>query len=418
MNMDSVETWLRGHCGLEADSLGPGVVARAVTARCAQLGCQTFQAYFERLVSSPAEQQELVGRVVVAETWFFRDRAALESVARRAVERAGSVRAGAVFRVLCVPCSTGEEPYSIAMAFAQAGWPLERLAIDAVDISRGNILRAREGIYRKNSFRGGDLSFRDAFFETAGPDAWKVIEGIRAPITFAEGNVLAPDFSHGRGAYDAIFCRNLLIYFDRSTQDQVIITLGGLLASGGLFAVGPAEPVLLFEHGYAALKIPAAFLLERASPRRAVVATPEPLPPLKKRTAVVFETKPVPKPVRGNPVSTPVVTVPLSEKPDTLATIQALADAGKLAEAAARGSVLLERGPTPELLYLLGLIGDARGEAARAVELYRKTLYLAPGHAGALAQLAFHAEKAGDLRGARMLRARAERSHGKEEPAA
>lgn len=411
MNSEPIETWLRRHCGLEADSLGPGMVARAVQARSAQLGLGGPSEYFELLISSQTEQQELIDRVVVAETWFFRDRPALDAIARHAVDTWGPAHPGATFRVLCVPCSTGEEPYSLAMAFAQAGWPLDRLAIEAFDISRDNIVRAREGVYRRNSFRGDDLAFRDVFLEPAGAEKWRVGRRARAPVTFTEGNLLAPDFSIGRGAYDAIFCRNLLIYFDRPTQNRAIATLGALLAPAGLFAVGPAEPVLLFEHGYSALGTPGAFLLQRTPPRlRAALPPP---PPILKWSL------PAPKPALPKPASVPARMSVAPEPPsDTFASIQTLADAGRLAEAAARGTALLERGPTPELLYLLGVIADATGDAARAAELYRKTLYLAPQHVDALTQLAFQAEKSGDLHAARTLRARAERAHGKTTPAA
>lgn len=415
MSTDLVETWLRRHCGLEAASLGPGVVARAVRARLDRLGLTSSADYLDRLVNFPAERQELIDRVVVAETWFFRDRAALDAVARYAVDTWGPANPGAIFRVLCVPCSTGEEAYSIAMAFAQVGWPVDRLLIEALDISHDNVVRAREGVYRKNSFRSADLGFRDEFLEPVGAELWRVRERVRVPVAFAEANVLAPDFSHGRGFYDAIFCRNLLIYFDRAIQNRVILTLGALLARGGLFAVGPAEPVLLFEHGYSALKIPAAFLLQRRPPAPVTVA-PAPSPPRPRLAPLPLLKTTVPPPLRV--MSSPVQVMPPSRSTDTLAAIQALADAGQLGEAAKRGTALLASGPTAELLYLLGVIADASGDPVRATELYRKTIYLDPQHADALTQLAFHAEKTGDLRTARTLRARVERTLGREKPVA
>lgn len=404
-----VEAWLRDYAGLDADSLGPGVVARAVAARIDQLGCGGEAAYLDRLATSAAERQILIDRVIVAETWFFRDRVALDAVARHAVETWGPAHPGAVFRVLCVPCSTGEEPYSIAMAFALAGWPADRLLVEALDIGEQNILRAREGIYRKNSFRGADLLFRDQFFEPVGPEVWRVNERTRAPVAFAVGNLLAPDFTYGRGFYEAIFCRNLLIYFDRPVQDRVVSTLGALLAPEGLFAVGPAEPVLLFEHGYGALKIPNAFLLRRDPPRpRPLPVAPPPVrpAPVAARTPLV---RALPAPaVQKLLVSTPA---PATPAPDTVATIQALADGGKLREAAERGAALLAGGAsTPGLLYLLGVIADATGDAARAEAFYRKTLYLDPQHRAALAQLALHAEKQGEPRQAEALRARLRRA--------
>ena len=406
MSIAAIETWLREHTGLDAATLGSEVVARAVRARLAALRCADAADYLGRLVVSAEERLQLIERVVVPETWFFRDRAALEAVARHAVETWGPAHPGETFRVLCVPCSTGEEPYSLAMALAQAGWPLERLSIAALDISRENIGRAREGVYRKNSFRSADLLFRDLYLEPAGHEVWRVSDRMRAPIAFTEENLFAPGFAAGRAAYDAIFCRNLLIYFDRPTQARAIDALGALLATDGLFAVGPAEPVLLFEHGFSTISIPGAFLLRRTPPR------PHPLP--MPAAPVVLRAKrelPPPPPPKRPARSSAPATAP---EPDTLATVQALADAGKLAAAAERGTVLLERGATPELLYVLGAIADAAGDAARAEVFYRKALYLDPQHAAALAQLALHAEKQGDLRSARALRARAQRTLVKE----
>lgn len=405
MNPSAIDTWLREHAGLDADSLGPGVVTRAVLARIEELGCEGPEAYLHRLKNSALERQELIDRVIVAETWFFRDRAAIDAVTRHAVETWNPKHPNAVFRVLCVPCSTGEEPYSLSMAFAQAGWPAERLRIEAIDIGRDNIARAVGGIYRKNSFRGADLLYRDVFLEPAkAPETWRVNDRVRASVSFSQGNLLAPDFAVGRSPYDAIFCRNLLIYFDRPIQNRAIATLGSLLAPDGLFAVGPAEPVLLFEHGYSAVKIPGAFLLQRASPR---LPTTPPLP-------AQIRPKPVPAlppvKIKSLPAPSKNVPIPTIAKPvDTLEAIQALADAGQLKEADERGTALLARNSTPGLLYLLAVIADATGNAGRAEAFYRKTLYLDPQHPAALAQLALHAEKHGDLRQAEALRNRLRR---------
>jgi chemotaxis protein methyltransferase WspC len=406
MSLAAVEAWLREHTGLDATTLGPGAVERAVQARMKVLRCASAEDYLGRLAGSAEERLQVIERVVVPETWFFRDRAAFEAVVRLAVESWGPAHPGETFRVLCVPCATGEEPYSLAMAFAQAGWPLEKLSVEALDISRENVTRARAGLYRKNSFRGSDLAYRELFFEPAGPETWRVNDRVRGPVTLTEGNLFAPGFSAGRAPYQAVFCRNLLIYFDRPTQARAIEVLGALLAPGGLFAVGPAEPVLLFEHGFSTVKIAGAFVLERTPPRaqpavRAVgAAVPRrELPPLP---------KPLPKKAAG-----PAARAP-EPKSDTVATIQALADAGKLAEAEERGTVLLARGATAELLYVLGAVADASGKPAQAEMFYRKALYLDPGHGAALAQLALHAEKQGDLRAVRALRSRAQRSTKKE----
>ena len=106
------------------------------------------------------ELQELIDTVAVPETWFFRDRGAFIALARIALD--AMVRRGPtdVLRILSVPCSTGEEPYSIAMSLLDAGLSPQRFQVEAIDISHRAIERARAGVYRRNSFRGQDLLFR------------------------------------------------------------------------------------------------------------------------------------------------------------------------------------------------------------------------------------------------------------------
>lgn len=403
MNTEAIVSWLRSYSGLEADSLGPGVVARIATERAVALGGGADD-YLERLINSAEERRQLIDRVIVPETWFFRDRAAFDAVAKYAAETWAPLNPGKTFRVLCVPCSTGEESYSLAMAFAQIGWPSSKLSIEAVDISSENIASAQRGIYRRNSFRGADLSYRDVYLEPHGEEAWRVSDSVRQSVKFSEANLLSDDFVVGRGGYHAVFCRNLLIYFDRETQKRAISMLDSLLDQGGRFAVGPAEPVLLFSHGYTALKTPAAFLLQRAPARTAPIPVARPKifarPPIKPKPVLQPRARPlVPKP-------TPLVT----PGGDDFEVIQSLADAGKLDEASQRGRALLARDSTPELLCLMGVIADALGEETRAQEFYRKALYLDPRHKDSLEQIALHMEKSGDLGAARIWRSRAQRA--------
>lgn len=414
MNVTAVETWLQAFTGLESSSIGADAVARAARERIADTGCTTVEAYLARLESSAEERNALIDRVVVPETWFFRDRPAIDALAKHAAGEWRQAHPRAVFRVLSVPCSTGEEPYSLAMAFALAGWPLEQLRIDAVDISRQNLARATRGVYGRNSFRGDDLGFRSAFFESAGSDTWRIAARVRAPVHFDFGNLLAEDFSSGRRPYDAIFCRNLLIYFDRATQARAVQTLDRILAPGGWFAVGPAEPVLLLAHGYEMLKVRGAFLLQRISARR-------PSPPARAEAESV-SARPWREIVRLPAATTPTRAAPPRPEPGPavdrdaeLAEIQRLADAGRLRDARTRGEALLaEVGSSAPLLFLLGVVSEVSGDPDRAEELYRKTLYLDPAHTEALGHLATLAESKGDPKLARSLRERARRSLGKE----
>lgn len=408
MNVAAVELWLQEFAGLDASTLGTGAVARAVRERIAATRCAGAQDYLALLKATAEERHALIDRVIVPETWFFRDRPAFDALAQHVTGPWRQKHPGAIFRVLCVPCSTGEEPYSLAMALAHAGWPLGSVQIDALDISRENLARARRGIYGRNSFRGDDLAFRTEFMEPAGGDTWRVSDRIREPVRFEQANLLAEEFPLGRLGYDAVFCRNLLIYFDRPTQARAIRALDRLLVSDGWFAVGPAEPVLLFEHGYEALKVRAGFLLHRAPPR----------PPVTAPAPSALSLRPPPSAPRSKP---PVAELPAPRRPappaaaawplaDALAETERMAEKGRWPEAAALGEALLARhGASARLMFVLATVAEATGDLARAEALFRKTLYLDPRRADALLHLALLAEKNGDERGARVHRERAQR---------
>lgn len=407
MNVAAVELWLQEFAGLDASTLGTGAVARAVRERIAATRCAGEQEYLALLKATAEERHALIDRVIVPETWFFRDRPAFDALAQHVTGPWRQKHPGAIFRVLCVPCSTGEEPYSLAMALARAGWPLASLQIDALDISRENLARARRGIYGRNSFRGDDLAFRAEFMESAGSDTWRVSDRIREPVRFEQANLLAEEFPLGRLGYDAVFCRNLLIYFDRPTQARAIRALDRLLVSDGWFAVGPAEPVLLFEHGYEALKVRAGFLLHRAPPRPLASA------PVSSASALRASPGPRPKPTPPEPPAPRRPAVPAAAAwpvADALAEMERMAEKGRWPEAAALGDALLARhGASPRLMFVLATVAEATGDLARAEALFRKTLYLDPRRADALLHLALLAEKSGDERGARVHRERAQR---------
>src|SRR5437899_821468 len=109
------EALLKHTMGLDVASIGPAMIERAVRERLATSGAIDLDAYWQLVQTSETELQALIEAVIVPETWFFRDREAIEALARLAWEQ--SLRTQRPLRLLSLPCSTGEEPYSIAMAF-------------------------------------------------------------------------------------------------------------------------------------------------------------------------------------------------------------------------------------------------------------------------------------------------------------
>lgn len=405
MPLEKFETMLKRTMGLDVQSIGRPMLERALHERRDKSGLDDLDAYWLLLQMSEQEQLHLIESVIVPETWFFRNREAFNEMVQLQPQR--PVSASLPLRILSLPCSTGEEPYSIAMALLDIGMPPQHFRIDAIDISPQSLAIARQAVYGKNSFRGDSLAFRDRYF-ALNEQGHALSETVRQQVRFNQGNLFAPGLLYGEAPYDIIFCRNLLIYFDRATQHQAVTILTQRLAPEGLLFVGPAESALMMQHALTPIKAPMAFAFRLGAPRQ---DTAKPAP------AAVFAPQP---PARPAPRPAAMRTVPpkarsAADSPPlpqaTLAQVQLLADQGKLGEAASLCEQLIrQHGASAAAYYLMGLIHDAADRRQAAADCYRKALYLEPAHAGAMTHLAALLQTQGDAAGARLLQQRARRS--------
>lgn len=413
MEEEPFQKLLRDAIGLSQDTVGPSVIRQALRRRMAAREVNDLQAYWGVLDGNSTELQELIDAVIVPETWFFRDRGAFSAAARHAVARR---RAGEPVRLLSLPCSTGEEPLTMAMALFEAGLEARDFAIDAIDVSTRNLAYARRAIYGRNSFRGEDLSFRDRHFvEIEG--GWRPHDVIRQQVRFQHGNILGSLAPVGTADYDILFCRNLLIYFDRDGQARALDRLHRSLATEGMLFVGPAESGLPALHGFASARLPMAFAFEKAKPGETKAAS-EQAPsrlarPAKPQVAAKPPTasKPAsaakPLPFARKSANAAAAAAPAPE-PDraasSLAAIEEAANEGRLAEAQAGAARhIKEFGPSPDAYYLLGLAHDAQDAAPEASANYRKALYLEPDHRKALAHLRLLLQRQGEEKAAAAL---------------
>lgn len=408
-----IEALLKERIGLDAAAIGPAVIARAVDERRQAVGAPDPAAYWNLLHAVPDELQALIEAVVVPETWFFRHREALLALGRFAAHRVFG-DGERLLRVLSLPCSTGEEPYSIAMALFDAGLPADRFRVDAVDVSARALERARAGLYGSNAFRGAPLDFRDRYFAPA-PAGYQLSAKVRAQVRLLQGNLISPRLLVNEPPYDFVFCRNLLIYFDLATQQQAVQTLRRLTAAHGLIFVGPAEASLLTRDGLASAGVPLAFAFHPAPAATAPAAnTRMPLPPAWKPAAPTRHSALAPAMPAPRATQMPTASATAS---NPLAAISAMADRGELdAATAACQQYLAGHGSSPDGWCLLGVLHDAAGRIADAHAAYRKAVYLDPGHEEALYHLAALLDSEGDASGAHRLRERAQRharlSHG------
>ncbi|KJH75513.1 CheR family methyltransferase [Pseudomonas sp. ES3-33] len=404
--------FLKERIGLDVTSVGPAIIERAVRQRSTANHALTADDYWHRLQGSRDEQQALIEAVIVPETWFFRYPESFATLAKLAATRLAQINNLRALRILSLPCSTGEEPYSIAMALLDAGLKPHQFKVEGMDVSPLSVEKARRAVYGNNSFRGQDIEFRERYF-TAEDEGYRLDERVLDQVRLQVGNLLDPALLANEPAYDFVFCRNLLIYFDLPTQQQVFEVLKRLTHVDGVLFIGPAEGSLLGRFGMRSIGIPQSFAFSRqAAPEPVAAFLPTVLPtPQAQRQPVNYVAPARPRPFATVAPAPRAVKTPPSDAAALLVNIAELANEGKSAEArAACESYLRSHEPVAQVFYWLGLLSDIAGSALEAQGFYRKALYLEPQHPDALMHLAALLQSQGDTAGARRLQDRAARS--------
>ncbi len=296
----------------------------------------------------------------------------------------------------------------MAMALVDAGVPPERFLIDAADLSLQALGLAERGTYRKNSFRGTNLDFRARHF-TRTKDSYLIDPGLRSRIRFSQLNVLKLPFSNDGARYDFVFCRNMLIYFDSAAQRIALENVSRLLLPHGLIFVGPAEVSLVVRYGLVPAQIPKAFACRKGDASKRSEVAPRPgnaAVPVASLPARGSSREPRTRLPQGGEQA---ILTPLTKPDADLHRIRTLANQGKLREAVALCEAhLREHGPSAQVYYLLGVVKDACGDT-KAIDCYRKALYLDPCHKDSLLHLALLAQQTGDTAAARNFQRRVQR---------
>lgn len=341
-------------------------------------------------------RQQLINVLTVTETWFFRDHAPFEQLDEELRTRRG--RTDKV-QMLCWPCATGEEAYSMAAVAHANGWDAHNCRIEAHDINDESLGTARAGHYALRAFRSvADDRWREGLLQQ--DDRVVVAPILQQMVDFSPGNICnAYAVCEGR-RYDVIFCRNLLIYLSESLQRDVIDQLTLLLAPGGVLFVGHAEAGLIKRSDLTALARASVFGFRRNVVSEATVPSKVTIA-ARDRTSERSARGKLPETARRERV----------ESPATLAELRSLADAGRLNEARQRCDALLSVAQDDaEVSYVCALVAQAQGRTEAAVTLLDGILNTQPHHAAALLLMAAHHEAKGDREKARELRQRAAQS--------
>lgn len=369
---------------------------RGIRAIAPVLGAADALSCAYRLLSIPWSRREievLASRLTIGETYFFREKTALEAFERSIVPALLDKRRSGLrrLRVWSAGCCTGEEPYSVAMLLDRLipdpeHWDLTLLA---TDINPDFLRKAIRGEYSEWSFRGAPRWIRQRYFHTGPAGRLRLDERIRKRVQFASLNLaddLYPSAANNTQAMDVIFCRNVLMYFTPRQARQVVDKLYSSLIDGGWLIVSPAEAtgtlfsrfrpvqhggVTLFQKSVQAEPVaPVASPYGEVSP--VVSLSPEQFLPVSE-TGARSEATSVPGQVTepGGKGHTVVADASLDR------TARDLANQGRLDEALTCCQALVDANKmNPAHHYLLATIQHERGKVEDAIRSLGRALYL------------------------------------------
>jgi chemotaxis protein methyltransferase CheR len=232
--------------GIMFDAKKKYFAERRIADRMINTGCATFGEYFSTVCfeGSGAEMQRLVNQMTVNETYFFREDYQFKVLVEGILPDLASRRKGREpIRLWSVPCSSGEEPYSLGIYILEHWADADRYDIEilASDIDSTILTAASAGVYGERSLQRLSPVLIEKYFTRLKDREFRISSDLRGSIDFFQGNVVDPMFMRQFRNIDVIFCRNMLIYFDDKSRRETIEAMYDCMSPGGYICLGHSE---------------------------------------------------------------------------------------------------------------------------------------------------------------------------------
>jgi chemotaxis protein methyltransferase CheR len=240
--------FIRDYCGIFFDDDSQYLLEKRLSRRLRTFHFTNFREYYRYLLYHHNRDEELAAIIdilTVNETYFFREQNQLKAFSEEILpELKKTNKEKKRLRIWSAGCSTGEEPYTIAILVLETGefnnWHIE---IFGSDINQRVLQGARSGVYRKNSFRTTEPYFLRKYFKEQ-ESLFRISDTVKQYVNFSHLNLLDPVKTKLAGTVDVIFCRNVLIYFDYPSRKKVVEMFHDRLADGGYLLLGHAESLI------------------------------------------------------------------------------------------------------------------------------------------------------------------------------
>ena len=245
---------VKENCGIHLPSSKKTLLESRLNKRLRELNLNSFSAYIQYLKSPQGSKDELVlmiDEVTTNKTDFFREAQHFDYLTHQILPTYLEQNKNETFKIWSMPCSTGEEAYSMAITLKefQLQWPLFNFRVLGSDVSIKVLETAKKAIYNIDRIQGIGLDIKKKYFLKSIAEhnpTVRLVPEIRNLVQFTFQNLMDENIQTD-GLMDVIFCRNVLIYFDKPTQEKVVRKLIGKIKPGGYFFIGHSESLFQFD---------------------------------------------------------------------------------------------------------------------------------------------------------------------------
>ncbi len=248
--------FIHDYCGIYFDDGTKFLLERRLARRIEQHRLKSFEEYYHFLRYDRKREEELVvlvDNLTTNETYFFREIPQLRAFSEEILpELRRNLADRKTLRIWSAGCSTGEEPYTIAILLLESGdwWRNWQVEIMGSDINQRVLHTARKGVYKKSAHRATSPEMLAKYFIEEEKGNYRIVDHVRELVSFSSVNLLDPYKTSLIGNIDVIFCRNVIIYFDREAKKKVIASFFDKLREGGYLLLGHSESLINISNAF------------------------------------------------------------------------------------------------------------------------------------------------------------------------
>lgn len=249
--------FVHSYCGIYFDDGSKFLLERRLLRRLEQHRLRSFEEYYHYLRYDRKKDEELailVDNLTTNETYFFREGPQLRAFSEEILpELRRTLADRKALRIWSAGCSTGEEPYTIAMLLLESGdwWRDWQVEILGSDINQRVLHTARRGVYKKSAHRASSPEMIAKYFVEEEKGDYRIVDRVKELVSFSYLNLLDPYKTSLISNMDVIFCRNVIIYFDKEAKKKVIESFHHKLREGGYLLLGHSESLINISNAFA-----------------------------------------------------------------------------------------------------------------------------------------------------------------------